>query len=118
MNVLLKIVAALLAVLFGLAAALQYNDPDPLRWVAIYAAAAAACLLSLREAAPRWLRWGIGLVALGWAATLLPSVLRGSQFAGLFSSVRMMSPEVEEARELGGLLLTALSMAILPPART
>jgi hypothetical protein len=41
----------LMAALFGLSAVLQYNDPDPLSWIALYAAAAAACVLwGLRRA--------------------------------------------------------------------
>jgi hypothetical protein len=33
--------------LLTLGAAVQVNDPDPARWIAVYALAAAACLLSL-----------------------------------------------------------------------
>jgi hypothetical protein len=33
--------------LFTLGAAVQVNDPDPVRWIAVYALAAAARLLSL-----------------------------------------------------------------------
>ena len=33
--------------LFTFGAVVQVNDPDPVRWIAIYALAAAACLLSL-----------------------------------------------------------------------
>jgi transmembrane protein TMEM220 len=35
-----------MALLFAFAAALQFNDPDPIRWIAIYGA---ACVLSLLE---------------------------------------------------------------------
>ena len=33
----------IMAAMFLLSAVLQYNDPDPLRWIALYAAAALAC---------------------------------------------------------------------------
>ena len=43
----------MMAVLFLIAAALQYNDPDPLRWMAIYGLAVLACLLALAGRLPR-----------------------------------------------------------------
>src|SRR5215213_11000596 len=66
---------AVMALLFVFAAAVQYNDPDPLRWVALYLAAAAACVLALLQRLPRWIPVVVGLVALAWAATLAPHVL-------------------------------------------
>ena len=54
---------------------MQFNDPDPVRWIAVYGLAAVACLLSLL----RRLHWAfpalLFLVALAWAATLAPHVV-------------------------------------------
>jgi hypothetical protein len=53
-----------MAVLFLVAAAVQYNDPDPLRWMAIYGLAGLACLLALAGWLPRLAPVLIGLAAL------------------------------------------------------
>lgn len=101
--------SAALALLFFTCAALQYNDPDPWRWMGVYALAG---LLSAADAAAlgvsRWVPAGVAAVVLVWAASLLPSVAREAAFTGT---------EVE--RELGGLLLVSAGLLILTlrPAR-
>lgn len=45
MNILFKSIGFLFALLFGLGAAVQYNDPDSLAWIVIYLAAALVSLL-------------------------------------------------------------------------
>jgi hypothetical protein len=102
-----------MAVLFGLAAALQYNDPDPLRWMAIYGLAGLACLLALTGRLSRLPPVLVGLAALGWALTLAPGVVGRVSLGELFESYAMKSSPVEEAREMGGLLLVAAWMAVL-----
>lgn len=98
---------------FALSVAVQYNDPDPLRWMAIYGAAAVLCLW---RPAPPW-RWRIPLlvavVALIWVAMLLPGFFGRISVGEAASSWKMMSPEMEEARETGGLLIVAFWMVII-----
>lgn len=103
----------LMTVLFLIAAVLQYNDPDPLRWMAIYGLAALACLLALAGWLPRPLSALVGLAALAWAATLAPAVVGRVSIGELFESFTMKSQSVEEAREMGGLLVVAAWMAVL-----
>jgi hypothetical protein len=103
----------LMAVLFLIAAALQYNDPDPLRWMAIYGLAALACLLALPGRLPLPAPALIGLVALIWAATIAPGVVGRVSVWELFESYAMKSAPVEEAREMGGLLIVFAWMAVL-----
>ncbi|MEO7822999.1 MAG: transmembrane 220 family protein, partial [Gemmatimonadaceae bacterium] len=40
--------------MFVFSTAVQLNDPDPLAWMAIYAAAAAVCGLEIRRRGPVW----------------------------------------------------------------
>ena len=94
--------AALL--LFG--AAVQYNDPDPFGWMALYLAAAGVSFAALRTPQPWPVPAAIAAVALVWAATLAPATARTS-FPDLFRSWEMMSTEMEEGRELMGLLMVA-----------
>jgi hypothetical protein len=101
------------AALFLVSAALQLNDPDPLRWILIYASAASACLV--HRVAPRaWLPPAIvGLAALTWAGLDAPRVLPGLRFGDLFRSMKAETPSIEESRELLGLLIVAGWMAVL-----
>src|SRR5687768_7980218 len=104
----------LVTALFAYAAFVQWNDPDPVRWIAIYMAAA---LLSLASAAGRPVPWqapaALGLVALVWAATLAPNVLRYGVWGRIFETYEMRDLEVEETRELLGLVVVATLMGVL-----
>jgi hypothetical protein len=106
-----RIADGLFLLLFAFSVVVQVNDPDPFRWIAIYSVAALACLLGNQ------LHWtvpvAIGLVALGWAATLAPNVLGRVPFLSMFEEFEMKSVAVEESREMYGLVLVAFWMAVL-----
>ena len=103
----------LMAALFIFAAVLQYNDPDPLRWMALYLSAAIACFLRLTGRSA-WLAPGlVGLTALVWTGTIAPRVAGRVPFFRLFARWEMANPLVEEGREMYGLLIVAGWMAFL-----
>lgn len=106
-----RIADGLFLLLFAFSVVVQVNDPDPLRWIAIYSAAALACLVSSQ------LHWtfpaAVGLVALAWAATLAPSVIGNVPFRSMFEEFEMKNLAIEESREMYGLLLVAFWMAVL-----
>ena len=99
--------------LFLFAAVLQFNDPDPVRWIAVYMLAAVACLFSLRGR----LHWGfpaiVGVVAVIWAATLAPHVVGRVPAGDMFSAWEMKNVDIEESREMYGLLIIAAWMLVL-----
>src|SRR5437867_11028091 len=103
----------LMVALFVLAVAVQYNDPDPIRWMSIYGMAALACGLAYRDK----LHWSIpaatGLVALIWAATIAPRVVGKASLGEMFQSWEMHSELIEEEQEMCGLLIVAFWMAVL-----
>jgi hypothetical protein len=102
-----------MAILFLFALAVQYNDPDLLRWMGIYGLAALACGLALAGRLSRWMPVVIGLVALAWAGLIAPGVVGRVSVGQLFESYAMKSEPVEEAREMGGLLIVAAWMSLL-----
>jgi hypothetical protein len=102
-----------MAALFAFAAAVQYNDPDPLRWMALYLAAAAACVLAVLHRLPRWGPAVVGLAALAWAVTLAPHVLGHVGWGEMVQAWEMKDVRVEEGREMYGLLIVAAWMAVL-----
>jgi hypothetical protein len=102
-----------MAVLFAFAAVVQYNDPDPLRWMAMYSLAMLACGLALAGRLSRLLPGLMGLGALMWAGTLAPGVVGRVSLGELYQSYGMLSAAVEEGREMGGLLIVAAWMGVL-----
>ena len=94
----------------------QFNDPDPLLWATIYAAAAVACGLELRRRTPLALPAGVALVTIIWAATLAPRVIGKVNFMSMFAEFEMANTGVEESREMYGLLLIAIWMIAVATA--
>jgi transmembrane protein TMEM220 len=103
--------------LFVLSVAVQYNDPDPVRWMTIYGLAAVVCGLTLAgHAPPWWLTVPVGVVALAWAATIAPRVLGKVPFLEMFSAWEMKNIGIEELREMYGLVIVAGWMAVVTAA--
>lgn len=101
-----------MAAAFLFSVVVQYNDPDPVRWMAIYGAALVVCVLAITNRG-RWpLAAGIGLVALAWALALAPDVIGKVRFSELFEAFEMKDERVEVAREMGGLLIVAFWMLV------
>jgi hypothetical protein len=102
----------LAATVFLASALLQYNDPDPIRWIGLYGSAALACLAHDRLPGHRLLALAVAAVAFVWAATLA-GVLPRMDVADLFRTMKAETPVIEESRELLGLLLVGVWMIFL-----
>lgn len=98
----MKSFASIGALLFAWSASLQLNDPDPVRWVVLYAAAAAVCILHLVTRVRSFVPYALAAVAGCWAATLLPGVLEAAALTG-----------TEEEREFLGLGIVAAACLVL-----
>lgn len=95
------------AALFLLIAALQFNDPDPIYWIAAYVGTAAvAGGLALGRYSRFWTGAVIGLVLAGMLQTFSAVIdyLAAGDYGIIFSDM-MTSEYVEPTREFGGLLL-------------
>jgi hypothetical protein len=101
-----------MAVLFLISAAIQFNDPDPLRWAAIYGAAGFACLAAGRFRYSWPLPSGVGLLALVWAARLSP-ILPQVRLRDLARTMHAETPSIELGRELLGLVIVLAWMVVL-----
>jgi hypothetical protein len=111
-----KVFAAVNLVMTGLflfAAAVQYNDPEPLRWMAIYGVAAAACVVTYWHPQLWALPVMVGITALVWSIGLWRDLPSGLSFGDLFEPMSAYGGAVEQAREMLGLLIVAVWMAIL-----
>ena len=100
--------------LFLLAVLVQWNDPDPLLWMALYGAAFIVSVVVARHGRIPWIAPAvIGLVALAWSLTLIVGGPAASQYSHMCDAWEMQSISVEEVREATGLLIVAVWMAVL-----
>ena len=102
--------AACMALVFALSVAVQWNDPDPAYWMAIYGVAA---LLAARAALGQLplIPNAVACAAFALlAARALPDLLGGREAA--FTHWQMLDASDELEREAGGLLLCALWSAV------
>lgn len=103
-----KVACWVMTALLGLSVALQYNDPDPVVWMAIYGAGAIlSALLPARRvlALPALV---VGLVAAAWAIYLIQSVWGDIAVSDLTSKMSEKGGAVEVGREAGGLSIEAV----------
>ena len=97
---------------FALCVLLQWNDPDPLLWMAFYAAAVAAIFLPTGSPVARPLAALIACVGVGWIVALAPGA-GGVDLGDLTASMAAKDGVVEVAREIGGISLVVGWMVVL-----
>lgn len=111
---LFRILNALMAALFLYSALLQFNDPDPLRWIVIYGIAAVPCLIAfVRGRVDYRFPALVGAVALVWSATHIPHVMAHGGVTHMFDQWKMTNEDVVYGREFFGLLIVAVWMLVL-----
>lgn len=110
----MRILYYVFAAVFFVMAGLQFNDPDPIYWVAVYGGTA---LIALSKAFGRfsefWAALTIGAVVAG-LITALPGVfsfLEYGAFGELIGEMQASKPYVEATREFGGLLIALVVLA-------
>jgi hypothetical protein len=98
------VMAALLLVSVGL----QYNDPDPIRWMVLYGSAAITSILlpSNKRVVP--LGYLIVAAAVIWAIILLVDIWGEVSVSDIVEKMSEKGGAVEEERELGGLAITGV----------
>jgi hypothetical protein len=113
MRILLRILHSLMAGLFLFAAALQYNDDDMLRWIAIYLAAAACCLGAVIGKLKPWMPVLVAVISLGWAVIYVSRGAAGMPVGEMFAEWEMKNQQIVEEREMFGLGIIAAWMAVV-----
>ena len=108
----MRLVNIVLALLFVLFAAFQYNDPDPWLWMVIYAFIAIIAGLAAINFYPKWLiRLGVVgcLIGLGY---LLPDFIdwltTGAE--SITETMKTEKPHIELTREFLGLFICLLAL--------
>lgn len=110
----MRVLNFVLAGIFIVMAGLQFDDPDPVYWVAVYGGTA---LVALSKALGRfgefWAAVTIGGVLAGLIFSV-PGVLNFIDFGSfdeLFGDMASSKPYVESTREFGGLLIALIVLA-------
>jgi len=96
--------------LFALSAGLQVNDPDPVRWIALYGSACLAIGLLPARRVISLVAIAIGLGAAGWGAYLGQQVFSVIHFSDLWLKMSEKGGAVEVGREAGGLAIVAVGL--------
>ena len=96
--------------MFAFSVVVQYNDPDPVRWMLIYGSAALVCGFELRRRVNPWSPAIVALVAFAWAASIAPRVIGKVPFGSMFAEFEMHDIGVEESREMYGLVIVTVWM--------
>ena len=104
--------------LFLLAVVVQWNDPDPVRWMAVYGAAFGVSLaVALRGRLAMTIPILVGLVALLWSLTAMTGGAPAAGYSHMFDAWEMKSESIEAAREATGLLIVAAWMFVVAAGR-
>jgi hypothetical protein len=108
----MKIANLILAVLFALFAAVQYNDPDPLHWMALYLFVAGVCGFAAFGKSNKYVLWaGIAVCAVWLAFTLhdfIDWVKMGEP--SIVSEMKATEPHIELTREFLGVAVCLIAL--------
>ncbi|MDI9357226.1 MAG: transmembrane 220 family protein [Chitinophagaceae bacterium] len=111
-----KIISFLLSIVFFLFASLQFNDPDPLIWVAVYALTSILCLFFGFGKSFPTATLSLLFLCLLWCVTLVPSLfqwIQSSNVHEIFGSMMGNKPYIEESREFMGLLIASAGLFLI-----
>ena len=115
---LMKAANVFFIILFLLSALLQYNDPDPLIWIAIYLYGATLCLLALKGRYNIILYVAGLLIYVSYAAYLFFSDtgvlnwIKEHDAENIAQSMKATKPWIEETREFFGLIILIAALVI------
>ncbi len=101
------ILKSIMVCVFAACIFVQYNDPDPAMWMAIYAIGLVLTLVSIKGSLSQhwYLIAGVAMLA---AAVYNMFQVENLNLTEVFSSLSMASNSVEEFREAGGLLIQGI----------
>jgi hypothetical protein len=110
----MRILDYVFAAVFFVMAGLQFNDPDPVYWVAVYGGAALVCLSkALGRYSEFWAALTIGAVVAGliYAVPGVLNFIEYGTFEELTGKMTASKPYVETTKEFGGLLIALIVLA-------
>ncbi|MDW3193203.1 MAG: transmembrane 220 family protein [Cytophagales bacterium] len=111
-----KIIKAFLGLLFIVFAAVQYNDPDPYAWMAIYGVVGLVFLVSLLRPVSKRAVGFLIIALLVYSLTFIPGFwewLNRPEKSEIFGEMIYDRPYIEQTREFLGLLIACSALFYL-----
>lgn len=111
-----KIVKAFLGLLFILFAVVQYNDPDPWAWIAIYGVVGVVFLVSIVRPVAKSTVGFLMIALLVYSLTFISGFwewLNKPEKSEIFGEMIYDRPYIEQTREFGGLVIACVSLFYL-----
>ncbi len=108
-----KIISFILFLLFASFAALQYNDPDPTKWIIIYGVVALICLLNVFDINSKKGNLVIIIVLGLFSLIYIPGFYEWITTPNkdeIFGEMVYEKPYIEETREFLGLIIAIAGM--------
>lgn len=112
MHIAFKVTQGFLAAYFLFAAAVQYNDPDPVHWMLLYLASAASCIMALlkRDHLPLlYILIGMAVIEMAITGEGFVTWLRIGKENLITTKMTAEKPYIELGREFLG---AAISLAV------
>lgn len=103
----MKILNIIIAAIFLLFAIVQYNDPDPWGWMALYAMVAGISAFASFRKYNNWIILTGMLICLIWLGFLIPEFIHWIQMGmpNIAETMKAEEPYIEYTREFLGLFL-------------
>ena len=101
-----------MAALFAVCVVLQYNDPDPIRWMLIYGTAMGISILLPFDRRVATAGLAVGAIALVWAVILISGIWGKVALSDIVEKMSEKGGAVEEEREAGGMLIEGVWLAL------
>lgn len=103
----MKILNIILTIIFVLFAIVQYNDPDPWAWIALYLFIAVVSGFAIVGRYNRYAILGGLVVCLIWMASLIPDFINWVKMGmpTITGSMKAEAPHIELTREFLGLVV-------------
>jgi len=103
-----RIISLALSVLFLLFALVQWNDPDPVIWILMYAAVAASQFMGVIRKPNPYFLLALMMISLTWAIFYVPDLtewLVNHEITDLAKTMKAEEQYIEGSREFLGLII-------------
>lgn len=110
-----KTISYIIAAIFLLFAAVQYNDPDWYLWIPVYLIIVILTILSMGKKLPTKVLYAILIVYLIWFISMVPNFTHWlkNDMPDITGTMKASNPEIELMREFFGVLICIAALVWL-----
>lgn len=110
-----KTISYVIAAIFLLFAAVQYNDPDWYLWIPVYLIIAILVFISIGRKLPLLLLYAVLFLFLVWFLSMMPNFIQWikADMPDIAGIMKASNPEIELMREFFGVLICIITLVWL-----